>query len=134
MKKVCIYLTNVHANYYLLLGFVIGIISFYSMSDFEEWRHINGIIGFPVLFLLILSPIATSEFYARDDRATRDVFITNSGLVLQDKYFSIKINTELSITKRLFGYFYAITRPFIILELGNMLSAIVCILTSAKAL
>ena len=117
MKKMCIFLMKVHRFYYLLLGALIGAIVFSKVGNVQDMIPFFDANPFILIFLVIspilMGGIAYSEFYTGEERKTKEVsgdINTFQGLVQWDKYFPIKISTKLSITKRLFGYVYAILR------------------------
>jgi hypothetical protein len=118
MKKLCIFLMRLHRFYYLLLGALTGLIVFSKAENVQEMIPFSDmnlyILIFSLAALLLIPVIAFTEFYTAEERKTKEInddINTFGGLVQWDNYFPIKINTELPMIKRFFGYIYAFLRP-----------------------
>ncbi len=118
MRKLCIFILNLHRGYYLLLGAVLSLLILSITKDVRELfpnSDISQLIMPFALFGIFFMPvIAKSLFYTNEEVSDKeqsgDIF-TFKGLVHRDNYFPIKINTQLSLFKRLCGYIYAILAP-----------------------
>ena len=136
MRRISIFLIKVHRFYFLFLGALAALIVFYRVE------HVNGMMPFEHLNPLILicivfgigymQFIAMGMFYTEEELKNKDVdgdIRVMAGFVKWDKYFPEKINTELLLSERLYGYVYAFLRPVPYIATSYLLVAIVCLLT-----
>ena len=137
MKKLCIFLMQVHRFYYLLLGALIGAIVFSKVGNVQDMiptADMNPLIPMLLIFGTgYMQVFAMAAFYTEEERVTNEInenINTFGGLVQWDNYFPIKINTELPMTKRLCGYVYVILRAVLFLASGYLSLAIICLLTN----
>lgn len=130
MKKLCIFLIKVEPPYYLLLGILIGLIVFSKVGHAQKMiptADMNPLIFWLIVFLVVsILPITQLMFYS--DKELRYEDIGRGYFARWDNYFPIKINTELSLFKRVCGYIYAISWVVIRIAGGYTTSAIACLL------
>ena len=131
MKKICIYLIKVHRFYYLLLGVLIAVIIFSVNRNAQEMLPFSDMNPYiPILLLvspILINGIAFAVFYTEEERKTKDIN-TFQGLVQWDNYFPEKINSQPPMTRRIFGYFYAILRSITYIQLSYFSTVVVCLL------
>lgn len=134
MKKICIYLMELHRLYYLLLGVLIGIFVFSIRNIPQEMLIFYPsplITTFFVMSPFLIHLIAYKTFYSREELTTKDIHIYR-GHVLCDNYFTSKIKAGLSKKELFWGYVYAISRPVAFINAGYLLSVILFLIISKR--
>ena len=128
MKKLCIFLISVNRWYYGLLGTLLALL-FYSQVDDIDKLLPEYVVIFLCFCFVFIPIIAVHSFYSDEEIK----FNQENGKLdpipmlfyKWDNYFPYKINTELSVLKRLSGYVYAISRPLPFVMFSYVLSVIV---------
>ena len=126
-------LVKPHWIKYVLAFFFIGVVffSFYPFpNDIKSSFFTSDIIYLTALFHFCCS-WASLVFYTRQDRILLDSRVL-VGIPATDTYFYTKINSNISVTKKLFGYVYALLKVFGYGGLGYILAMGLFAITNLK--
>jgi hypothetical protein len=138
MKKLCIFLMKVNRWHYLFLGILMCLLVFVIKKDVHvllpSSAFFNLILPFVIFGILFTLLIAKHTFYSDEEIGTKEAngyLDPHPGRVFGwDHYFPIKINTELSLIKRLCGYVYATLGPIVLIFCGYLLTAIAILIVT----
>lgn len=114
-------LAKVHAGKYIFVGGFCTAILYTILLDAKaniEWLRV---IGYAWILTNIGYFIFSRLFYKRNEIGGKHSPITNTGMVITDNYFYTKINSDITDTKKMFGYFYVILRVWTLIGIGFIL-------------
>jgi len=114
-------LAKMQASAYLLVGGFCTASLYTFLLDAKaniEWLRV---VGYAWILTNIGYFIFSKLFYKRYEIGGKESPIANTGMVITDNYFYTKINSDITSTKKMFGYIYVMLRVWTLIGIGFLL-------------
>lgn len=124
INKIFAALIKVHAVVYMLVGGIFTAFLYVWLVDSQNHTVWFIRIGYAGIFIMATYFVLSRLFYEKYELGRKYLPMNNNGMVMKDAHFYTKINSEITSSKKLFGYLYVVFRIVTNIFFGFTLFAI----------